>query len=220
MKQILFLILIFVCPIIAQSEILTNAEIIEMARAGLGAKVILDKIKSSTCEFDSSAKSLIELKKAGVDDEVITEIIEKSKKQRERVAQTLEKPKEFADYSESQSPLDPFKPPTPAEILRNAKTIAIKQTSVHPNRQNMEKALLKREEWRKLKLTLTEFRDNADLILDISYVSLSWITHRYTFRIYDQKSGILLVAGETTSWGSLQENLAKNIIAGLKKIGG
>ena len=218
MKLILFIILLFVFPLFGQTEVITNSDIIEMAKAGLGSKVILDKMKSSVCEFDSSAKSLIELKKAGVEDEVISEIIEKSKKQRERLAQPTDTPKEFVNYSESQPPPDLSKPQTPAEILKNAKTVAIRQSSLHPNRQNMEQALLKREEWRKFNFKLTEFHDTADLIIDISYVSLSWITHRYTFRIVDPKSGIVLAAGETTSWGSLQENLAKNIIAALKKI--
>lgn len=218
MKKALFIILLFVCSIFAQSEVLTNADIIEMAKAGLGAKVILDKIKSSTCEFDGSAKSLIELKKAGVEDEVISEIIEKSKKQRERISQTEEKPKDLVNYSESQ-PNQEVKPNLIlSEILRNSKTVAIKKSTIHPSRQNLEKALLKRDEWRKFNLTITEFEQNADLIIDIGFVPLSWITHRYTFRIFDSRSGTVLAAGETTSWGSLQENLAKNIIAALNKI--
>lgn len=216
MKRIVLIILLFACPIFAQSEILTNADIIEMAKAGLGTKVILDKIKSSACEFDGSAKSLIELKKAGVEDEVISEIIEKSKKQRERISQTEEKPKEFINYSESQPSPELKTNSTPLEILKNSKTVAIKKSTIHPSRQNLEKALLKRDEWRKFNLTLTEFEQNADLIIDIGFVPLSWITHRYTFRVFDSRSGTVLAAGETTSWGSLQENLAKNIIQSLK----
>lgn len=218
MKRSLSLILLLACSIFAQSEVLTNAEIIEMAKAGLGAKVILDKIKSSSCDFDGSAKSLIELKKAGVEDEIISEIIEKSKKQRERISQTDEKPKESLNYSESQPNQEVKTNLTPAEILKNAKTIAIKKSTIHPSRQNLEKALLKRDEWRKFNLTLTEFELNADLIIDIGFVPLSWITHRYTFRVFDSRSGTVLAAGETTSWGSLQENLAKNIIAAINKI--
>jgi hypothetical protein len=218
MKKALSIILLFVCSMFAQNEVLTNTDIIEMAKAGLGTKVILEKIKSSTCNFDGSAKSLIELKKAGVEDEVISEIIEKSKKQRERISQTEEKPKEFQNYSESQPNQEVKTNLTPAEILKNAKTIAIKKSTIHPSRQNLEKALLKRDEWKKFNLTLTEFEQNADLIIDIGFVPLSWITHRYTFRIFDSRSGTVLAAGETTSWGSLQENLAKNIIASLKTL--
>ena len=46
MKRILSLILLLLCPIFAQTEILTNAEIIEMSKAGLGQKVILEKTLS------------------------------------------------------------------------------------------------------------------------------------------------------------------------------
>ena len=137
MKRILCIILLSIYPIFAQSEVLTNADIIELTNAGLSQKVILEKIKSSICEFDSSAKSLIELKKAGVEDEVISEIIEKSKKQRERITQTEEKPKEFLNYSESQSAPTFTANQTALEILRNAKTISIKKSSLHPARQSL-----------------------------------------------------------------------------------
>ncbi|NJM52289.1 MAG: hypothetical protein HC846_02170 [Blastocatellia bacterium] len=79
MKQTLSIILLLISPIFAQSEVLTNAEIVEMTKVGLSQKVILEKIKSSVCEFDASAKSLIELKKAGVDDEVISELLKNLK---------------------------------------------------------------------------------------------------------------------------------------------
>ena len=59
---------------------------------------------------------------------------------------------------------------------------------------------------------------NSDLYIEIGYVSLSWITHRYVFRVYDSRSGTIIAAGETTSWGSLAENLSKNIVRELKKI--
>lgn len=215
---IVLTICFFAFSVFSQNETLTNADIIEMAKAGLGSKVILEKMKSSNCEFDSSAKSLVELKKAGVEDEVISEIIEKSKKQRERLAQPADVPKEFVNYSESQPYQEVKTNLTPAEILKNAKIVAIKKSTIHPSRQNLEKALLKRDEWKQFNLTITQFPENADLIIDIGRVPLSWVTHRYTFRVFDSRSGTVLAAGETTSWGSLQENLAKNIIAALKKI--
>ena len=79
MKRIALIILLFACPILAQSEILTNADIISMSQAGLGKSVIIQKIKSTVGEYDASSKALIELKKAQVEDDVIKLIIEKSK---------------------------------------------------------------------------------------------------------------------------------------------
>lgn len=215
MKLILCIILLFVCPIFAQTEILTNSEIIEMTKAGLSQKVILEKIQSSVCEFDSSAKALIELKKAGVEDEVISELIEKAKLKRERYSQSEEKPREFINYSESSTT---EKPQKASDLLRNAKTIAIKKSTLHPARQNLEKALLKRDEWKKFNLTLTQYQETADLFLEIGRVPMTLLTHRYVFRIMDTKSGIVIAAGETTSWGSLAENLAGNIVKELKKV--
>lgn len=136
MKHILCIILLSICPIFAQTEILTNSEIIEMTKAGLSQKVILEKIQSSVCEFDSSAKALIELKKAGVEDEVISELIEKAKLKRERYSQSEEKTREFINYSES-SPAE--KPLSASDLLQKAKTIAIKKSTLHPARQNLEK---------------------------------------------------------------------------------
>jgi hypothetical protein len=218
MKRILSIILLSFCPLFAQSEILTNADVIEMTKAGLSQKVILEKIKSSVCEFDASAKALIELKNAGADDEVIAEVIGKSKRQRVRIAPTAATSDKSANYSEN-TPNQEFRTnQTPLEILRNARTIAIKKSSLHPSRQNLEKALLRRDEWRKFNLTLTEFPENADLYIDIAYVSLSWISHRYVFRIFETRSGMIIAAGETTSWGSLPDNLAKNIIKSLNKL--
>jgi hypothetical protein len=218
MKRILLIILLCVSSIFPQTETLTNIDIIELTKAGLSQKVILEKIKSSSCEFDSSAKALIELKKSGVDDEVISEIIEKSKRQRERIIQSEEKPQEFVNYSENSPSPESTTKKTSLQILQSAKTIAIKKSSLHPARQTLEKALLKREDWRKYNLTLTEFPENADLYIDIGRVPLTLVTHRYVFRIFDTRSGVVIAAGETTSWGSLADNLARNIIKSLKTL--
>jgi len=47
---------------------------------------------------------------------------------------------------------------------------------------------------------------------------MSLVTHRYVFRIYDRRTGAVIAAGETTSWGSLAENLARHIAKSLTAI--
>jgi hypothetical protein len=42
-----------------------------MVKAKLADSIVIQKIKSSTCEFDTSADALIKLKDAGVSDTVI-----------------------------------------------------------------------------------------------------------------------------------------------------
>ncbi len=62
-------------PTILNRPPLTNADILALANAGFHADVLLAKIKTSKPQFDTSTNALIELKKAGVPPEVITEMI-------------------------------------------------------------------------------------------------------------------------------------------------
>ncbi|HEX8733755.1 MAG TPA: hypothetical protein VF721_00395 [Pyrinomonadaceae bacterium] len=204
-------LLMFASIALAQSETLTNADIVEMTRAGLGAPIIMQKISSTGANFDISAKALIELKKAGAADEVIQAVIEKNRATPVNVASG-----QTQTYSESQPTIEKRNlaenvAVTPAEALRTAKTIALVKSSLQPSRQALEKELLKRADWKKLDLTLVRYKESADLYVEIGYVSLSWLTHRYVFRVYDRRSGAVIVAGETTSWGNLAENLARQI---------
>jgi hypothetical protein len=64
----------------ATSQTLTNADVTAMVKAPLPAVVILNKIKSSPCKFDTSTSALIQLSKAGVLAEVITAMMDCGKK--------------------------------------------------------------------------------------------------------------------------------------------
>jgi hypothetical protein len=55
---------------------LPNDEIIKLALAKMPDSVVLAKIKSSTCEFDTSTDALIKLKQAGVSDSVLQAMVE------------------------------------------------------------------------------------------------------------------------------------------------
>ncbi len=59
------------------AETLTNQSIIQLQRAGLGKDVIKAKVENSQGNFDLSTDALLTLKKAGVADEVITEMFNK-----------------------------------------------------------------------------------------------------------------------------------------------
>jgi hypothetical protein len=100
-------------------------------------------------------------------------------------------------------------------MMTSAKTIAFGKSSLQPSRQALEKELLKRKDFQQLHLTIERYKDSADLFVDIGFVSGSWITHRYVYRVYDRRSGAVVAAGETTSWGSLAENLARHIAKSL-----
>ena len=52
-------------------EILTNTKIIELVRLGLGEEVIIEKIRQSECQCDTSTAALAKLKTAKVSDKII-----------------------------------------------------------------------------------------------------------------------------------------------------
>ncbi|HEY8559867.1 MAG TPA: hypothetical protein VIL74_05660 [Pyrinomonadaceae bacterium] len=221
--KILFLIIALTFSASAQkTETLTNAVVVEMTKIGLDKEIILKKINDSRAAFDVSASALIELKKEGVADEVIALMLEKNQAAPEIESSNREPAP--ANYSETISTLEvkQFAPLTfdPKEALRNAKTVAIEKSSLNPSRQGLEKALFKRKDWQKYKLTLIRYKQDADLYIEIGRVPFSWLTHRYVFRLYDRRSGTIITAGETTSWGSLAENLAREITQKMNLVAG
>ncbi len=205
---VFFLICAVVLAVCAQAETLTDADIIELTKAGLGVDLIVAKINSTNSRFDISAKSLVELKQAQVENEVIAAMLEKAKGQPE-----ISAPKAVETSAAAER-----KSLTPAEMLRSARTVAIHKTSLYPSPKALERELMKRSDWQKLDLSITEERANADLEIDISFVHFSIITHRYLYSVFDRRSGFVIAAGETTSWGSLPANLARHISVQLEKI--
>lgn len=62
---------IFLQTVFAQTEQITNQEIISLTKAGFDEVLIIQKIKTSTTDFDLSTDALIELKKNKVPDQVV-----------------------------------------------------------------------------------------------------------------------------------------------------
>jgi len=221
LTKILFLIACLAFSINAQTEVLTNAIVIEMSKIGLDKEIILKKITDSQANFDVSTNALIELKKANVADEVIALMLEKSEAKTDLKKSNETSPE---SYSETLPSLE-VKQFTPTVVsvkdaLLNAKTVAIQKSSLNPSRQALEKELFKRKDWQKYNLTIVRYKQDADIYIEIGRVPLSWITHRYVFRIYDRRSGTIITAGETTSWGSLAENMAREITQKLNLVSG
>lgn len=203
---IIFLVVCFGITVFGQAEVLTNKDIIQMTQTGLSGNLIVLKIKQTKGRYDTTAQDLISLKKAGVTDEVIKVMLEtpseKTADETPKPAPSLVNP---GDVQKTHVVLEP------KEALDEARTVAIKKDSINPSPQALEKELLKRKDWQSLSLNIVRYKEDADLLIEISFVPFSIITHRYTFRVYDNKSGTVIAAGETTSWGSLAENLAREI---------
>ena len=76
MKRIvLFLFLCIPFSILAQSETLTNGDIVKLAQLDLPSSAIISKIKNSQTHFDVGVDALVDLKKQGVSGDVISEMI-------------------------------------------------------------------------------------------------------------------------------------------------
>src|SRR5882724_6726479 len=59
----------------AREEVLTNETIVSLTKANLPPAVIVNKIKSSKTNFDTSTSELLRLKQTGVSDEVINSMV-------------------------------------------------------------------------------------------------------------------------------------------------
>jgi len=204
-------------------EILSNADVVLMTKSGLAKTIIIRKIKESKSNFDVSVENLVDLKNAGVDEEIIETMMERADGDTRRETSIDIKTETTAENVSTTKTVSIEKKPVAntgnrREILRSAKTVAVEKSSLNPSRQALEKELLKRKDWQALDLNLVRHKDGADLYIEIGYVPLSWITHRYVFRVYDNKTGTVIAAGETTSWGSLAGNLAREISKKLSKI--
>ena len=77
MMQLLRILLLVVAvsgllqPIAKAAEVLNNDAIISMVKAGLGEDLIVNKIKTTNGQYDTSTDSLIKLKAQGVSDKII-----------------------------------------------------------------------------------------------------------------------------------------------------
>jgi hypothetical protein len=57
---------------------LTNADIVQMQKGGLSEEIILSKIATSTTNFDTGTQGLIQLRDAGVKNNIINAMVQKS----------------------------------------------------------------------------------------------------------------------------------------------
>lgn len=74
----LFLFLTYTSAI--AQDVLTNKSIISLSKAGLPSSIIINKMKTSSCNFDLSPDALIELKNNKVTDDVLNAMIDKQGK--------------------------------------------------------------------------------------------------------------------------------------------
>lgn len=76
-KNLLLLALACITYCFSQNDTLNNSVIIKLVTAKLGEKLIINKIKTSPVHFDISADGLIQLKKNGVSDSIVSYMVVK-----------------------------------------------------------------------------------------------------------------------------------------------
>ena len=87
---------------VVDSTVLTNKDILDMQKIGLPPEILVAKIKSSQCNFDTSPASLQALKTGGLGDSVILAMVEAPSGQA-NVATVLDPP-DFASTSSQSGP--------------------------------------------------------------------------------------------------------------------
>lgn len=201
-----------------RSEILTNDDVILMKKSDFRKELITCKVKESKNASDVSVQNIVALKNAGIDEEIIQAMMEGNS----QLNSKTNSPDFIIPNNLSPTSYSPFNSVrtvvNPADALRSAKTIAITKTSINPSKQALEEELFKNLNWQKLNFNIVRYKESADLYIEIGVVHFSWITHRYVFHVYDNRTGTIIVAGQTTSWGSLPVNLAKEISKKLNSV--
>jgi hypothetical protein len=112
---LLFLAVLVSCQMSAQSAAdLNNKDIIELVKAGITADVLVEKIKTSPCDFDTSPDSLKALKAANVPDSVILAMVKAPS----------------APASSGSDSVSPASPTQPEPTIRTAKVTCLTVSEV------------------------------------------------------------------------------------------
>lgn len=76
---LIFFIVLSISPIKAQQEIITNQSVLDMISIGFTEDIIITKINTSQCEFNTSMEDLKSLKEKGVSSKIIVAMINAAK---------------------------------------------------------------------------------------------------------------------------------------------
>ena len=96
MKKILLTVLAMLTVFSMRAQELNNRSILEMIELGFTDEVIIAKIKSSSCNFDTDINSLKSLKESGVSSDVIVAMLEKQSPQTKENRNGI-----YAEYNDS-----------------------------------------------------------------------------------------------------------------------
>ena len=96
MKKILLTVLMMLTVFNMKAQELTNGSILEMIKLGFTDDIIIAKIKSSSCSFDTDINTLKSLKETGVSSDIIVAMLEKQSSQTKENRNGI-----YAEYNDS-----------------------------------------------------------------------------------------------------------------------
>jgi hypothetical protein len=92
--------------VFAQTETLTNNEVVSLVKAGLSTSIIINKIRTSKTDFDLSTDALIALKQAGLTDDVVGAMFESKNGKTVNVAAGTTEARAVSDPNDPNAPHD------------------------------------------------------------------------------------------------------------------
>jgi len=171
----------------AAPERLTNADVIKMGQADLAPSIILTTVASTDPDFDVSPDGLINLKTAGVTDEIIEAMLararasEPSNEPAANVPSGLERSARVAASTD------------PDFILRNFRTMILDtRRATFFGDEQLAAALGQQEDFAALGISLVDDPAVADVVLEVAY-TFAW---DYPFTLRHQNSSIVLLTGK------------------------
>lgn len=87
--------------------------------------------------------------------------------------------------------------PDPKAILRSAKTVYVKSTSLLVGKEVIESKLRKRQEFQQLGMVITRDEAAADLILEVNHDVFT----KYVYTAVDPRTSVVVASGKLSSLG-------------------
>ncbi|HEX7959480.1 MAG TPA: hypothetical protein VF493_06155 [Terriglobales bacterium] len=106
--------------------------------------------------------------------------------------------------------------PSTKELLSRDKVFFVESGTFYVKKEEIEKGLLKRKEFEKWGLQVSQLRNEADLIL---LVKRAPFQNNFPYTVTDRRTGIVVLGGEVNSLGgTVPGKIAGQIVDKLKKV--
>lgn len=106
--------------------------------------------------------------------------------------------------------------PSTKELLSKDKVFYVESGTYFVKKEEIEKGLLKRKEFEKWGLQITQLRNEADLVLLVKRAAFQ---NNFPYTVTDRRTGTVILGGEVNSLGgTVPGKIASQIVEKLKKV--